>query len=244
MLSLAAVIGRDFDLDLLARVTETSVDELLDILEAAAAAALVREPTDAAGRYNFAHALIQHTLYENLGPNRRARAHRRVGEALEDICRDHPGARVGELARHWFSAGQPKDLAKALDYSRRAADDALESLAPGDALHYYMQALDLQAQAEGPDQLLAIDLGIGLGTAQRQTGDPDYRDTLLDAARRAADLSDTKRLVAATLAGTRGFFSSLGAVDTERIEILELPSSDSKVRTRTERSYWPRYATS
>ena len=114
VLSLAAVIGRDFDLDLLARATKTSEDELLDILEAAAAVALVRELRRRPGRYNFAHALIQHTLYEDLGPTRRARAHRQVAEALEDLCGDRPGARVGELARHWFNATQPIDLAKAI----------------------------------------------------------------------------------------------------------------------------------
>ena len=43
VLSMAAVIGRDFDLDVLARATQTSEDDLLDILEAAAAVALVRE---------------------------------------------------------------------------------------------------------------------------------------------------------------------------------------------------------
>ena len=35
--------------------------------------------------------------------------------------------------------------------------------------------------------MLGIDLTIGLGTAQRQTGDAAFRDTLLAAARRAAD---------------------------------------------------------
>ena len=78
-------------------------------------ASLVRELADTPGRYNFAHALIQHTLYEDLGPTRRARAHRQVAEALEDLCGDRPGARVGELARHWFSATQPIDLAKAIE---------------------------------------------------------------------------------------------------------------------------------
>ena len=104
VLSVASVIGRDFDLDLLARVTRTSEDELLDVLDAAAAVTLVRELPGVAGRYSFAHALIQHTLYEDLGPTRRARAHRRVAEALEELCGDHPGARVGELARHWSNA--------------------------------------------------------------------------------------------------------------------------------------------
>ena len=222
VLSTAAVIGRDFDLDVLARATKTSEDDLLDILETAAAAALVREPATGSGRYNFAHALIQHTLYEDLGPNRRARAHRVIGEALEALCGDRPGARVGELARHWTSATQPTDVTRAINYSRQAGDAALAALAPADALGYYAQALDLHPQATDPDPILALDLAIGLGTAQRQTGDPTFRSTLLEAARRAADLDDTERLVIAALANSRGFFSSAGAVDADKVTVLEM----------------------
>ena len=141
---------------------------------------------------------------------------------MEDLCGDRPGSRVGELARHWFSASQPVDLAKALDYSRQAGDAALDALAPADALRYYTQALELHAQTDDPDPIVGIDLAIGLGTAQRQTGDPAFRETLLDAARRAADLDDTERLVAAALANNRGIFSSGGIIDTDKVEILEL----------------------
>jgi hypothetical protein len=221
VLSTAAVIGRDFDLDVLARATNTKEDELLDVLEAAAAVALVREPTDSSGRYNFAHALIQHTLYEDLGPNRRARAHRVVAEALEDLCGDRPGHRVGELARHWTSATQPIDLTKAIDYSRQAGDAALRALAPADALRYYAQALALYAEAESADPVLGLDLSIGLGTAQRQTGDPLSRDTLLTAARQALDLGDTDRLVAAALANDRGYTSDNNVTDTDKVDVLE-----------------------
>jgi len=160
-------------------------------------------------------------LYEDLGPTRPARGHRLVAVALEDLCGGRPGARVGELARHWFAAMEPKDLAKALDYSRRAADAALDGLAPGDALRYYRQALTLHAQAPDPDPVLGIDLAIGLGTAQRQTGDPAFRDTLLDATRRAAALGDARRMAVAALANNRGNFSATGAVDEERLEALE-----------------------
>ena len=222
VLSMAAVIGRDFDLDLLARATGTSVDDLLDILDAAAATSLVRELTDTPGHYTFAHALIQHTLYEDLGLTRRARAHRKVGEALEALCGDRTGSRVGELARHWFSATQPVDLAKAISYSRQAGDAALNALAPADALRYYAQAFDLYPQASDPDPILGVDIAIGLGTAQRQTGDPTFRQTLLDAARRAAELGDTRRVVAAALANHRGWFSTAGAIDAAKVEILEL----------------------
>ena len=222
VLALAAVIGRDFDTDLLARAAEISDETLLDILDEGAAAALVRELPAAPGHFNFAHALIQHALYEALGTTRRARAHRQVAEALEGLCAGRPGARVGELARHWFNAAQPKDQGKALAYSRQAADTALSALAPGDALRYYAQARDLLAQADDPDDVLGIDLAIGFGTAQRQTGDPAFRDTLLNAARRAADLGDTVRLVASALANNRGFYSVLGAIDAEKVEVLEM----------------------
>ena len=221
VLSAAAVIGRDFDLDVLARTTEVSEDDLLDVLDAAAAVDLVYELPGVAGRYNFAHALIQHTLYVDMGSTRRARGHKRVAEALEDLCGTNPGTRVGELARHWVAATQPIDLDKAIDYSRQAGDAALRSLAPHDALRYYNQAFELAGRADHPDPVLRIDLAVGLGTAQRQTGDPAFRETLLDTAHRAADLGDTKRLVAAAMANDRGF-SVLGNVDADKVEILEL----------------------
>jgi len=222
VLSVASVIGRDFDLDLLARATKVGDDDLLDILEAAASAALVREPPNTTGSYNFAHALIQHTLYEELGPTRRARTHRRVAEALEELCGDHPGSRVGELARHWIAASQPIDLTRAVGYSHQAGDAALAALAPADALRHYAQALELYRQVDQPDPVEGLDLAIGLGTAQRQTGDAGFREVLLDAAHTAADLGDSERLAAAALANDRGWYSSVGVIDADKVAVLEL----------------------
>jgi tetratricopeptide (TPR) repeat protein len=172
-----------------------------------------------------------------MGATRRARAHRKVAEALEDLYGDQPGARVGELARHWFNATQPIDLAKALDYSRQAADAALDALAPADALGHYAQAFDLYALVDDRDPVLALDLAIGLGTAQRQTGDPTYRTTLLDASRQAAAIGDTERLVSAALANTRGYYSAAGQIDDERVAVLEdtlerLGDGDPRLRAR------------
>ena len=221
VLAVASVIGRDFDLDLLARSTNISEDELLDILEAAAAAALVGEPADSSGHYKFTHALIQHTIAGDMGPNRRARAHRQVAEALEDLYGNRPGARVGELARHWVAATQPTNMTKAIDYSRQAGDAALRALAPDEAHRYYTQALELCGQVDESDPVLALDLAIGLGSAQRQIGDPEFRETLLETAHRAAELGDTQRLVASALVNDRGF-RVLGSTDSDKIEVLEL----------------------
>jgi len=181
----------------------------------------VRELADGPGRFNFAHALIQHTLYRDLGPTRRARAHRTLAEALEELCGDHPGMRVGELARHWIAA-QPIDLAKAIRYSSQAGDAALSALAPADALRYYAQALELQTEVADPDPVRGLDLAIGLGTAQRQTGDPTSRDTLLAAARPSCRSRRYLPLVAAALANDRGYTSDNNVTDTDKVDVLEM----------------------
>ena len=221
VLSVAAVIGRDFDLDLLARATAKSDDELLDILDAATVASLVREVSSTPGHYNFAHALIQHTLYEDLGPTRRARQHLAVGLALEELCGNEPGARIGELARHFGRATQAGQLPTAIRYAKLAGDAALAALAPADALRYYADALELVDDLDVPDRTLGLDLAIGLGKAQRQTGDPAFRETLLDAAHQAVELGEDARLVAAALANDRGYYSSVGAIDEDKVAVLE-----------------------
>ena len=143
VMSTAAVVGRDFDLDLMARLTDRSADDLLDLLDEAIAAAVIAEVPGRLDRFTFAHALIQRALYEDLGAARRGRVHRRVAEALEDICGPDGGDRVGELARHWAAASAPVEAAKAIDYARLAGDRALSALAPDEAIGWYSQALEL-----------------------------------------------------------------------------------------------------
>ena len=103
--SAAAVIGREFAVDLLAEVAGTDVELVLDELERAAQVALVVEHPDGDGRYAFVHALIKHALEDELGAIRAARLHRRVAEALER--RDRSDRVVADLARHWGAADGP-----------------------------------------------------------------------------------------------------------------------------------------
>jgi class 3 adenylate cyclase len=232
-LSAAAVIGRDFDFDLLLAVLELSEARLLDLLEEAVAASLLQEISERAGRFTFTHALVEHTLYEDLGRTRRARLHHRIAVALEEQCGDEPGERLGELAAHWATAVVSTDTAKALHYARLAAERALAQLAPDEAVRWYRQVLELYDQAASNDRSERCELLIGLGEAQRQTGNPEFRQTLLDAAQLAQELSDTDRLCRAVLANSRGWISQAGAVDSERVQALEaaaeaLPDDDPR----------------
>jgi tetratricopeptide (TPR) repeat protein len=235
VLALAAVIGRDFDVPLLAVVTKTDDDTVIDLCDAAVAAAVL-QTTDDVDRYTFSHALIEHTLYDELSPARRARAHRAVAEALELGEGIHPGARVGELAHHW-SLAQPADDTKAMRYAQLAGDRALEQLAPDEALRWYSQALDLVERTAHADRRQHTEILIGLGEAQRQSGLAEHRETLLRGAWEADGIDATDLFVRAALANSRGWESVVGDVDRERIAVIDraltrLDGRDSAARAR------------
>ncbi len=63
---------------------------------------------------------------------------------------------------------------------------------------------------------------LGLGEAERQAGDPEHRETLIAAADLAAEIGDTDLLVRAAIANNRGWSSSTGVVDEERVRVLRL----------------------
>jgi class 3 adenylate cyclase/tetratricopeptide (TPR) repeat protein len=217
-LTLAAVIGRSFDVELLAQLVEMSEARLLDQLEAAVQASLLRESTEVVGRFDFEHALINHTLYQGLGGTRRARLHHRVAEAIEQLHGTDSDEHLGELAMHWRLATVSVDRPRAAGYSLRAGRRALDSLAPSEAAKLFGDALDMLGSVATAARSEAL---IGLGEAQRQTGVPAYRETLLEAAGIATELRDADRAARATLANSRGFVSSYGDVDLERVAAIE-----------------------
>ena len=218
VLALAAVIGRDFELDVLTTLVDTDEDTLIDLLDGAIAAGIVGEPEQQFGRYRFVHALIQHTLYQDLGAARRQRAHQRIAEALE--ARTDDDQVVAELAHHWMAATRPADSAKAIHYARRAGDAALAAYAPLDAVGWYSQALDLQARQSAADDHTRCELLAALGAAQAQAGLPEHRETLREAGRIALGLGDRDLLVGVALARTPGF-ETQSEVDPDRLAVLD-----------------------
>src|SRR5690606_21629022 len=195
-----SIIGRDFDLGLLAAVVDEPEDDVLSVLEAAVAASIVEEVEGREDRFTFTHALVQHTMTRELSAARQRRLHRRVAEAIEAVAGDDPGARVGELAGHWLAATAPVDATKALHYARLAGERALACLAPDEALRWFRTALEV---VEPDHAATRVQLLVLLGVAQRQVGDPGYRTTLLEAAGLAMQLGDTRSLVDAALANNR-----------------------------------------
>ncbi|MBV8979597.1 MAG: AAA family ATPase [Acidimicrobiia bacterium] len=236
---LAAVLGRDFDFDLLGRCSMLGDEELLDALDQGVVARLIAEAPDNPGRYSFRHALVRDAVYEELGATRRALLHHRVAQAIEDRARGRLEQVLPELAFHFLAAGGQGDVAKAIDYAQRAADQATSATAYEEAATLLARALDLvrrgPADAEAEATLLLC-----LGEAQTRSGTrTEARQSFLDAAAvaRAANLG--RALARSALGyglglGGTGFVDHL---DPELVGLLEealtaLGDDDSVLRAR------------
>jgi class 3 adenylate cyclase len=218
VLTFAAVIGRVFEVELLESILDTDASALLDHLEAAVAASVLAESAERVGQFRFAHALINQTLYEGLGGTRRARMHQRVAQALEELYGEDPGDHLSELALHWRLAAVSVDKAKAADYALRAGQRALDSLAPAEAMSLFADAVELIGRVDSAVRCEAL---IGLGEAQRQTGDAAYRETLLEASRISGSSEDAELAARAALANNRGESSVFGEIDEARLAAIE-----------------------
>ena len=93
LLQLAAVIGRDFDLEVLTLASGRPIDECLDDLDVALEQRLLIVEPDAPSTFRFAHALVREVMVDDLPPLRRARHHLRVADAIEAL-----GPRTNDLA--------------------------------------------------------------------------------------------------------------------------------------------------
>jgi class 3 adenylate cyclase/tetratricopeptide (TPR) repeat protein len=232
LLTTAAVIGREFDLDLLVDVSGDDEDAALDAVERACTARLVEEVAGEVGRYSFVHALTREALYDSLSATRRARLHRRVAEAIEtrhgDDLEDHYPA----LAFHYAAAGT--NLPKAIEYSGRAGEQALTQLAHEEATAHFERGLGLLAEQDRA----RCDLLLGLAEARRRAGDvTGSQRSFAEAGEIARALGDAERLARAAVGSFRGHVMANPGWHDPVIEQLEaalelLPDQDSVLRSR------------
>ena len=179
-LALGAAIGPEFSVELLRRVGANAGNELMNQLDGAAEAGLIAPMTAGTARYRFSHDLIRKTLYERLSPGRRAGVHRRIAEVLEDMTDGAADAYLAELAFHYYQAAQapeggPDEIAalaqRAMEYARRAADQASWSLAFEEAARLRRMALAMLAASPETDDVLHGEILLSLGDAQARAGD-------------------------------------------------------------------------
>jgi DNA-binding SARP family transcriptional activator len=135
VLRVAAVLGREFDADVLRAAWAGAEADLLNALDDGLRSQLIRE-NDAPGArdYEFSHVKIQETVYHDLSRAKRAALHRRVGTALEG---EYGDAAAATLQHHYSQAGE---LARAVRWGVVAGERALALSAYADARRHFEQA--------------------------------------------------------------------------------------------------------
>lgn len=167
-LAAAAVVGSRFALDLVEQVLDRDLVDAFD--EAAQAGIVIEEP---GGHYRFNHAIVRQSLLAELASVRRMRLHQRIATTLEA----QPGADgelLAELAYHYFECAWAGNAVKAVEYCRRAADQAMARLGYEGAAELYDQALhalqEIDDELPDPSQQMA-DLLIARCEALLAAGD-------------------------------------------------------------------------
>lgn len=154
-LRVAAALGKIFPFVELRAVATTSEDQLLDALDEASAAQLLR--MDANDTFAFTHDKIREVLYEELNPIRRRRLHQHIGDSLKKLYPTLDG-HAADLAYHFTQSG---DMENSLTYSLGAAESATRVFAHDDALKFYQQAREAAETLRRADALAQIDEYIG-----------------------------------------------------------------------------------
>ncbi len=164
LLSIASVIGREFRLDVLEKVTDIASDEVYKSLEEAKGAAIVEERSaiGTAITYRFAHAFFRQTLYEEIIAPRRIRLHQQVAQTLELVYKNRLAEHAAELAEHFSYSPDLEDLEKAVEYGEMAAKRATDVYDYGEAVRLLERAIKVQEVFAPDDKGKQCDLALEL----------------------------------------------------------------------------------
>ncbi len=220
VLQVAAVVGVEFDVDVVAKVAGRADDEVITATDEAVAAGLLDEDSTRVDRFRFGHILVHEVLLSGLGRSRRTRLEWRTGDALVSLRPADLDELAGRIARHYGEGAAVGDVTTIVIWCRRAASQAMEALAYEAAIHLYERAVDALTSDPAGHQVARMDILIALGRAADLAGDAERRRRSCLAARDLARQSgDPDRLAAAAviLLGSLGPMSA----DPQVVSVLD-----------------------
>lgn len=236
VLAVAAVVGREFAVDVVERAAGLPAGRALDLLDEPRSLGMVQPVPDAPRRLRFSHVLVRDTLYDDLPASRRAALHARVGDAMAATYAADLGPHVAAIAYQYLEAGAAADPARAIDFATRAGDRALAQLAHEEAAAHYQAALDALARGDD-DPARRTALLLARGEAERSSGDrPRARATFQLAAALARERGAATDLARAAL-GFAGVWIHQLMVDPDNVTVLDealavLDESEPALRAR------------
>jgi DNA-binding SARP family transcriptional activator/predicted ATPase len=138
LVNLAAVIGREFTVELLAAASQTAEASLVNALDETWQRRILREQGQAA--YDFDHDKFRDIAYAGLSPARRRWLHQSVARALDQLFTANLDQVSGRLAYHYEQAGQ---LEQAVRHYWQAAQVARNLCALTETIDFLQRGLAL-----------------------------------------------------------------------------------------------------
>ncbi|RDK10352.1 adenylate/guanylate cyclase domain-containing protein [Cupriavidus lacunae] len=141
LLQTLAVIGKEFPLSLVLRVTGLPQDELRPLLADLQAADFVYErPAFPEVEYAFKHGLTQEVAGSSMLTERRSALHESSAQAIEALFHGRLKDYCSELAHHYSLSG---NIEKAIEYLHCAGQQALQRSAQEEAIRHLSAAIEL-----------------------------------------------------------------------------------------------------
>lgn len=193
---LAAALGRDFSIPLLAEASDLDVETVVVAVDELWRRRIIRQIGD---RYDFSHDLLRSAAYDAVTPARRWLLHRRLAQALELLWAGNTDTVAAQIAEQYRLAGNPE---RALRYYERAAEVAAAMFAHGDAIAFLTAARQLLASMPyGRDrderELSLLEMSIPPLNALHGYSSPLVRETCERSVNLAEELNLTARMVTA-----------------------------------------------
>jgi len=142
VLRIAALVGEDFDLQILREASNMQGEaRLLELIQKATKAGIVRKREGAHSRslYSFADEILIDVLIEDVGPEKLRENHLKIAQVMEGAYAERLNEHASELALH-FQRGA--NWQKCFEYSVKAGDFAASTNAHDEASKQYATALE------------------------------------------------------------------------------------------------------
>jgi DNA-binding winged helix-turn-helix (wHTH) protein/tetratricopeptide (TPR) repeat protein len=165
LLEHAAVIGDEFRVETLARMSGRGEDELDESLREGLRLGVLAERGLSLGEdYRFYHTILRRVLYESLAPRRRRRLHLLAAAAIEAVHARHPERLAEALSAHYEAAGEPA----------RAFRWAMRAWAAASARWHWAEAVSCVERARRAAEQLDFD-GYAAGSHPPSNGDSTHQ---------------------------------------------------------------------
>ncbi len=231
-LSVAAVIGHEFEFSVLLHVSDLDEERLGEVLEQAIALGLVVEAGGSV-HHRFTHAIIPEVLRTDLSRKRLLELHQQIAGAIERLHRAELDTHAAAIALHYeqvLAANErggggnllSRSRLKIANYARRGADRSMKQIAYSEAARLYQMALQAIGTSRTNHRARA-ELLFCLGEALRKQGSwSEAKQAFAQALTLARKLGDAGLLARAALASCGWSATLFGAkVDPEVVALLE-----------------------